>query len=529
MIVAGLRAVVVAVAAAGAALATGAAAEPSIIRRGAAFDPPSLDPTLGTGGAANPILADLVEGLVGRGPDGGVVAGCAESWTVSDDGRVYEFRLRAGLEWSDGTPLVAEDFVYSFRRLMDPATGARAAGFFPMIESARAIVRGEAPPQQLGVTAPDPRTVRVRLAYPAPYFVRVLANTQGVPVPRHVIERHGRDWTRPENMVTNGPYRLAERIPQTRIRLVRNPRYFDAAAVPIDEVHWRPVQDLGAALREFRAGTLDTVLNAPPDQLAWIRENLPDALHVAPLQATYYLAVNVRRAPFDDVRVRRALSLAIDRDAIANRVLQGTARPARSMVTPGAGDYPGLVPEDLDAPLARRQARARALLAEAGFGPERPLVVPLLYDTQEENRKVMVAVAGMWREIGVRADLENVEGRALIGRIMAGDYAVARVALFALYDDAYAFLSQFEGGAPSNRTGYASADYDALVAAANAAPDPAARLRGLAAAEARLLADQPVLPIYWYVAKLLVAPRVMGWQDAPLGQPPSRWLSLRAP
>jgi len=511
-----------------ACLAASATAGPaSVIRRSLTIDPPSLDPSIGTGGAANPVLADLVEGLVGRAADGSVVPGCAETWTASDDGLEYRFRLRRGLQWSDGTALTADDFVYSFRRLMDPATGARAAGFFLMIDGAREVVAGAAAPDTLAVSAPDAQTVRIRLVRRAPYFPRVLANTQAVPVPRHVIERHGRDWTRAEHMVSNGPYRLAERVPQTLIRLERNPRFHAADAVSIDEVQWRPVQDMGAALRAFRAGDLDVVLNAPPDAMDWIRENMPEALHVTPVQATYHLVFNVERAPFGDARVRRALSLAVDREAIADRVLGGSARPAVALVTPGAGGYAGIVPDGFDRPMARRQARARALLAEAGFGPERPLTVPVVFDSQEENRKVMVAIAGMWREIGVRAVLDNVEGRALIGRIMGGDFAVARSALFALYDDPYAFLSQLESGRPSNRSGYANSDYDALLAAGNAAAEADRRLARFAEAEALLMREVPVLPIYWFVAKVLVAPRVQGWEDAPLGTPPTRWLSLR--
>jgi oligopeptide transport system substrate-binding protein len=496
------------------------------INRGASFDPPSLDPNLGTGTAANPILSDMVEGLVGRAADGSVVAGCAESWSVSEDGLTYTFTLRPGLEWSDGRGLTAEDFVYSFRRLMDPATAARASGFFFVIANGREVASGAAPPESLGVDAPDARTVRIRLEQPAPYFVRLLANTQGVPVPRHVIEAAGKDWTRPGVMVSNGADMLAERVPQTYVKLIRNPRYFAADQVRIDTVYWRPVQDMGTAFRQFRAGELDTVLSAPPDELGWIRDNMPEALHTGPIQATYYLAFNVARAPFDDPRVRRALSLALDRDAIAGQVLQGTARPAFALVAPGTGGYAALRAAGLERPLAQRQAEARRLLAEAGFSPDQPLTAPVVYDTSEENRKIMIAVAAMWRDIGVRADVTNIEGRALMGKLMARDFGIARTSMFALYDDPYAFLSQLRSDNTANRTGYGSAEYDRLLDLANATDDPATRLARFAEAETLLLADQPLIPVYWYISKVLVAPRVQGWADAPLGTPPSRYLWL---
>jgi oligopeptide transport system substrate-binding protein len=499
---------------------------PVVIQRGASIDPPSLDPNLGTSGPASPVLSDLVEGLVIRGRRGEPVPGCAESWTISDDGLSYRFTLREGLRWSDGKPLTAEDFVYSFQRLVDPATGARAAGLFFVIEGAQAIVRKERAPDTLGVSAPDSRTVVIRLAQPAPYFIQLLANSQGFPVPRHAVEEHGRGWARAGTMVSNGPYQLAERIPQTHIRLVRNPNFYAADEVEIDEVYWRPAQDLGAAFRQFRAGELDTVLMAPPDELGWIRENMPDALHMNPIQATYMLVFNVSRAPFDDVRVRRALSIAVDRDAMARQVLQGNVLAAESLITPGTGGYPGYTPAGADDDLQARQARARELLAEAGYNAENPLAVIITYDTQEENRKIMVALSAMWRAVGVRTELDSVEGRALFGRLRGRDFGIARSSVFAVFDDPYAFLQKFETTSTDNRPGYKNPEYDALLAQANAEADPARREQVLMEAESMLLADQPLVPIYWYIGKVLVGEQVKGWIDAPLGTPMTRWLSL---
>lgn len=507
-------------------LALEAGAGPLVIQRGASIDPPSLDPNLGTSGPAAPVLSDLVEGLVIRGRHGAPAPGCAESWAVSDDGLTYTFRLREGLKWSDGQGLSADDFVYSFRRLLDPATGAPAAGLFFIIDGGEAIARKAAAPGSLGVTAPDPRTVVIRLVRPAPFFIQLLANSQGVPVPRHVIEEHGRGWARAGTLVSNGPYRLAERVPQSHMKLVRNPHSYAANEVGIDEVYWRPIQDLGAAFRQFRAGELDTVLMAPPDELGWIRENIPEALHMNPIQATYILAFNVNRPPFDDARVRRALAIAIDRDALANQVLRGNVLAARSLVTPGTGGYPGLDTPGFDRSLAERQAEARELLAAAGFGDDQPLTVTVVYDTQEENRKIMVAIATMWRSIGVRTELDSVEGRALFGRLRGRDFGIARSSVFAVFDDPYAFLQKFRSDSTDNRPGYGNADYDALLNRANSERDPQARQQLLMEAESVLMADQPLVPIYWYIGKVLVAERVKGWIDAPLGTPMTRWLSL---
>jgi oligopeptide transport system substrate-binding protein len=512
-----------------AALAAGTVAlagTPGVLRRTSGAEPPSLDPTLGSGTMAAPMLSDMVEGLVARTPAIRPAPGAAESWTVSADGLTYTFRLRPDLRWSDGTPLTATDFVYSYRRLLDPATAATTAGLFLMLENAREITQRAKPPDALGVAAPDARTVVFRLATPAPYFLQLLANTQAAPVPRHVIEALGREWTRPGALVSNGPYVLAERVPQNYVRLTRNPNYRDVRAVKIPEVYWYPTQDMGAAGRRFRAGELDTVLNAAPDDLDWFRRNQPKALHTAPIPATYLLVFNVTRKPFDDPRVRRALSLAIDREALTGRVLQSGARPTWTFVSPGTGGYRGPTVADATRPLAARQAEARELLAAAGFGPGQPLAVPLLYDTNEENRKIMVAIATMWQAVGVQAAPTNVEFMAVLRAFRARDYGVARSQTFALYDDAYAFLQQYGSRSPSNWAGWADPAYDDAVAAANATLDPRKRLAQLASAEARLLAAQPVIPLFQYQGKVLVAPRVRGWWDGAIGTPPSRFLAL---
>jgi oligopeptide transport system substrate-binding protein len=475
---------------------------------------------------AAPMLSDMVEGLVSRTPAIRPAPGAAESWTVSPDGLTYTFRLRPGLRWSDGTPLTADDFVYSYRRLLDPATAATTAGLFLMIENAREVTRRAQPPEALGVAAPDPRTVVFRLAVPAPFFLQLLANTQAAPVPRHAIEKHGRDWTRPGNLVSNGPYVLAERVPQSFVRLARNPQYHAVAEVRVPEVFWYPTQDMGAATRRFRAGELDTVLNVAPDDLDWFRANRPGVLHTGPIHATYLLVFNVTRPPFDDRRVRRALSLAVDREALTDRVLQTGVRPTWTFISPGIGGFPATRVADAARPLAERQAEARTLLAAAGYGPGKPLAVPLLYDTNEENRKVMVAIASMWQAVGVQAAPTNVEFVAVLRAFRARDFAVARSSTFALYDDPYAFLQQFGSQAANNWAGWTDAAFDQAVAEGNATLDGEARFVRLAAAEARLLDEQPVIPLYHYQGKVLVAERVRGWWDGAIGTPPSRWLRV---
>ncbi len=496
------------------------------LNRGSAAEPPSLDPTLGAGTLASPIIADMFVSLLAKGPDSTPQAGSAERWEISDDGLTYRFHLREGLRWSDGRPLTAGDFVYSYRRVVDPRSGSRLAGVFFPVKNARAIVMGRQPPESLGVSAPDAQTVVFELEQPTPYFIELIGNVQVAPVPRHVIEQHGQAWTRPGTMVSNGPYRLVERVPQSYIKLEKNPYFFAADEVRIDTVYWHPTQNLATSLKRFRAGELDIVLNFPPDQIDWIRENMPEALHITANLGTYFLVVNMRRPPFDDRRVRQALHLAIDREAITGRLLRTGVRPAYSFVTPEFRGYPGLKMPEQDWPLDERQRRARALLAEAGFGPEKPLEVELIYDTQEENRKIMIAVAAMWRAIGVRTRLTDVEFRMLNRQVRTRNFGIARWFYMGSYNDAHAFLQLFLSNNPNNWPGFKSTAYDSLLKFSNFVRDPERRQLVLLQAERVLMHEYPVLPISFYVGRRLVSPRVQGWVDSPAGPTQTRYLWL---
>jgi len=508
------------------AWAVATAAEPMVLNRGTSAEPPTLDPTLGAGTLAAPIIADLFSGLLDRGPDGALIPGSAESWSISEDGRTYTFRLREGLQWSDGRELTADDFVYSYRRLMDPATASRLVGVFYPIRNARAVLSRDKPLEALGVSALDARTVVFELDERTPYFLELVGNLRVAPVPRHVIEAEGRGWTRPGKMVTNGPYVLTGRVPQSYLRLDKNPRYFDAAAVRLDQVFWHPTQNLATSFSRFRAGELDIVLNFPPAEIDWIKENMPDALHITSNLGVYFLVLNTREPPFDDVRVRRALSLAIDRDAITDRLLRTGVRPAYGFVTPAISEYDGVQIPEREWPFAERQAKARELLAAAGYGPGKVLQVTLAYDTNEENRKIMVAIAAMWQAVGVRSAITDVEFRMLNRMVRTRDFGVARWFYVAAFDDPYAMLQLFLSDNPNNWPGWKDPEFDRLMAASNTETDRAERLALLVGAERLLMAAHPVVPISYYVGRRLVGPRVNGWIDSPRGPPLSRYLWL---
>ena len=278
------------------------------LNRASSAEPNSLDPHVATGNTASSILYDLFIGLTSFDAAGRIIPGVAQSWTISPDGLTYTFKLRPGLKWSNGAPLTSADFLYSVRRAVTPATASRFASFFYPVRNARRILKGELPPEQVGVEAPDPATLVYRLEYPAPYLLQNLASNVASPVPRAQIEKNGRLWTRPENIVTNGPFKLVEWIPNDHVTLVKNPNFFDAANVTLDTVNWYPVESQATSLKRYQAGEIDILLNFPNDQLPMLRRTVPKEVKIWPGTLLSYILLNNRGPPFNDPRVRRALS-----------------------------------------------------------------------------------------------------------------------------------------------------------------------------------------------------------------------------
>src|SRR3546814_626238 len=381
---------------------------------------------------------------------------------------------------------------------------------------------------QLGVSAPDPQTVRFELERPTPYFPRILTSNATVPVPRHAIEANGRNWTKAGTMVSNGAFTLTEWVPNTRIAIRKNPRFFDAANVKLDGVTYFPTDNTGTLVNRYRAGEVDVILNFPPDQTDFLRKNFGDEVQVSPNQGLYYFLFNTKRPPFDNVKVREALSIAVDREAITRQVLKGEGEPAWSLVPSDISDYKRIPSPDAATPYADRLARARTLLTEAGYGAGKPLTLELRYDSKEDSRQIAVAMSEMWKKIGVSASLKASDFRGIVGDTRAGRFDVIRYQWFAPYDDPSTFLALVRGRSSTNLTGYANGRYDAELAAADMQEDPAARMAQLAKAEADVMKDYPVMPIYFTTARRIVSSRVHGWHQAKGGNMQSRWLSLDA-
>jgi oligopeptide transport system substrate-binding protein len=487
---------------------------PKILLRGNGPDPDSLDPHRARSTESMQPLRDLFEGLTRLDRAAAPIAGAAESWSMSGDGRVYTFELRPDLRWSNGDPLTAEDFVAGLRRLVDPATASQYAQVVDVIENASDIVAGKKPVDSLGVAAPDAATVVISLATPAPYLPGLLAHPSCSPLHRPSFQKLGERFARAGEQVSNGAFVLQEWLQGSYIRATRNRHYWNDAANRIDGVKYLQIADENAELRAYRAGEMHITAVMPRGQFDWIRENLAAEMHVAPQMSTYYYGFNLDRPKFQDVRVRRALSLVIDRERLANSVLRVGELPAYGWVPPGVFNYQSQVFDYASMPMPQRIAEAQKLLAAAGYTRDKPLDLELRYNNGEVHTKCAVAVASMWKEaLGVTARLAGVEFKSMIQDIDRRDIDMYRLSWVGDYNDPYTFLQYMRAGFGINLMHYASREYDALLDAAAQQVDVLKRRSLLEQAERTALADHPLVPLYFYVNKHLVKPEVRGWYD----------------
>ncbi|HHQ15066.1 MAG TPA: peptide ABC transporter substrate-binding protein [Chromatiales bacterium] len=483
-----------------------------VLHLGNGADPQTLDPHRVQGVPGSNILRDLFEGLVGEAPDGTLVPGAAESWTVSENGRVYTFNIRENGRWSNGDPVTAKDFEFGLRRSVDPATLSLYSSILFPIENAEAIANGELPPDALGVEAVDDHTLVIRLRAPTPYLPGLLTHSSTYPVHRPSLEQYGAAFARAGRLVSNGPYRLVEWAVQSHIRLQRNEYYRDDEHTEIDEVWYYPTENQDVELKRYRAGELDITESLPYQQLGWIRENLGEQLRIAPYLGSYYYGLNLTRPPFkDNPKLRSALAMAIDRDIITEKVTGAGEIPAYGWVPPVAG-YEGQQPDWAAWTQAERNERARQLYSEAGYSKARPLTVELLYNTQENHKRIAVAIAAMWKQtLGVRTKLLNQEWKVFLSTRANKDTQIFRAGWIGDYNDAYSFAQLMHSTNEQNDSGYHSAEYDALLDQAAIEPDPVRRAELMQQAERVLLRDLPIIPIYFYVSKHLVKPWVGGF------------------
>ncbi len=502
------------------AAAAGSAEAAAVFRISNVAEPETIDPALATGVPEHRIMSNLFEGLYANDPkDLSPVPGVASKHTLSKDGKVYTFTLNPRAKWTNGRRVTAEDFVYAWERVLNPRTAARYAQQIYYVKNGEAYNKGTLTDfRQVGVRAVNPTTLEVTLEQPTAYFLYLTTFYTLYPVPKEAIERHGADWTKPGKIVSNGPFRLTEWVPQQTLVLEKNPTYWDVKSVALDRVVFDPTTDVNTVVKQFQAGETDWVTSSSnlPAALVEIWKSRPE-YYAEPYLGTYYFRMNVTKPPLDDARVRKALSMAIDREAITRSVTRAGEIPSSGFVPRNMPKYPGVKGLDFD------PAEAKRLLAEAGHPDGKGFpAIELIFNTSELHRIITQAVQQMWKQhLGVEVRLTNLEWKVYLSRVKELDYGMARAGWIGDYVDPNTFLDMWISGGGNNQTGWSNAKYDGLIRQAGETIDPEARMKLLVRAESILVRDDlPIAPVFTYVSKGLIRRSFDGFHANILDQHP---------
>lgn len=490
-----------------------------MLNRGAGAEPETLDPAFAGSTVETNILGDLMVGLTTHDAAARPIPGIAERWETSQDGLTWTFHLRQA-RWSDGKTVTAQDFLFAWRRVLDPKTAARQGQMLWVIKNARAITAGRLPPSALGVTAPSPSILKIMLELPTPYLPELLTLPAALPLPAAPAFAPGR-------FVSNGPYLLKSWQPNDHIGLVKNPLFYDAASVKIDAVNYYPTADSQAALRRLRAGELDMQTPLPVAQLPWIRANMPGGLHVMLSLGLAYIAMNMRDPALADIRVRRALNLVYDREAVAQKVMKLGEQPAYSYVPPTISNYADGPQLDFKArPYPARLAEARKLMQEAGYSQFNKLTLTYSTSGNPDSKRLAAVFQAMARQIHVDVRIAVADYPTVLSALRQGRYQLAYTTWLADFDDASNFLDLLLPGNPGNYAGYRNAKFDAAMAV-ETGESAAGRMQRLRKAERIALADMPWLPIRFLSQSEAVGPRVGGYVPNARDFNRSRWLWIK--
>lgn len=494
------------------------------LHRGNVAEPDTLDPHKMTTVYENVIGRDVFCSVTDYAPDGTVIPDCAESWDISEDGLSYTFHLREGLVWSDGVPVTAADYVAGLRRVFDPATASEQAAILDMIKNGEAISHGKMPVSELGVRAIDDLTFEVELSRPSPSYLATISGPRGAPLPRHAFAKYGDDWVKPENVVSNGPFMLKDWRPHDFVQVAKNPTFHDADNVKLENVYYYPTEDYNAAVKRFRAGELDLNTQIPTQQVELLRDLFPGAVHIVPGLTITYVIVNHEKEPFTDLRVRRALSMAIDRKAITEKVMRMGETVASGMIPGAIADYDGPMADFADWPMEQRRKEALRLLAEAGFNDDNPLSFEYRIRASADGKLHAIAITSMWQQIGVDAQILATEIKVHYNDLQGGNFLVADAGWNAGEDpEYYLYLGRTEAGV-QNYGNYSSPRYDQLMNEALQIAQVRQRYDKMAEAEAVMLDEQGLIPLYFGTNRNLVATYVRGYADNGVNSHPSRYM-----
>ncbi|ELY2510526.1 oligopeptide ABC transporter substrate-binding protein OppA [Cronobacter sakazakii] len=474
----------------------------------------SLDPHKIEGVPESNINRDLFEGLLVTDVEGHPSAGVAEKWE-NKDFKVWTFHLRKDAKWSNGEPVTAQDFVYSWQRLADPKTASPYESYlqYGHITNIDDIIAGKKPATDLGVKAIDDHTLEVTLSEPVPYFYKLLVHSSMSPVPKAVVEKFGEKWTQPANIVSNGAYKLKSWVVNERIVLERNTNYWDNAKTVINEVTYLPISSEVTDVNRYRSGEIDMTYNNMPIELFQkLKKEIPKEVHVDPYLCTYYYEINNQKAPFNDPRVRTALKLGLDRDIIVNKVKNQGDLPAYGYTPPYTDGAKFTEPAWFKMTQEQRNAEAKKLLAEAGYTADKPLTFDLLYNTSDLHKKLAIAVASIWKKnLGVNVKLENQEWKTFLDTRHQGNFDVARAGWCADYNEPTSFLNTMLSNSSNNTSHYKSDAFDKVMQETLQVSDEGQRSELYNKAEQQLDKDSVIVPVYYYVNARLVKPWVGGY------------------
>ena len=492
--------------------------EQQIYHHGNGSEPQGIDPHIVTGVPEHHILISLCEGLTIPNPNptgsDGYIPGTAESWTVSDDGKEYIFKLNKNAKWSNGDPVTADDFVWSWKRILTASLGSQYPDMLYYLVGAYEYHNGEIDNfDEVGVKALDSQTLKVNLKNPTPFFIGLLSHYSTWPVHKETVLKHGDiddrngEWTRPGNFVCNGPFQLKTWELNNRIVVEKNPHYYDASMVRLNEIHYYPVSNVMTEDRMFRAGQLHLTSSMPTQKCPiYIEEKNPN-LKIDPYMGTYFYRINTENETLSDVRVRKALAYSIDRQLLVDKVTQCGQIPAYSFTPPGSNGYQPSTEIPYDPVLAKQ------LLAEAGYSSDKPFPkLEILFNTNEGHRKVALAIQQMWQnELGIEVELVNQDWKVYLSREMVGDFQISRAGWIGDYEDPNTFLDLMRPNRGNNKTGWENMDFDALVEEANTINDQEKRYELLNKAEKILIDNMPIIPLYTYVRVYQLSPDVKGF------------------
>ncbi|AUG99991.1 oligopeptide ABC transporter substrate-binding protein OppA [Prodigiosinella confusarubida] len=482
-------------------------------------EPATLDPQLAESNESFNIILDCFSGLVSIDAAGKIHPDLAAKWE-NQNNTVWTFHLRPGIVWSNGKPITAQDVVFSWQRLVDPKTASPYASFASNahIENAQAIADGKMPVSQLGVKALDDHTVQVTLSQPVSYFLQFVGHISLFPVNKAVVEQFGDKWTQPGNIVTSGAYTPVQWVVNEKVVAQRNPKYWDNKATVINKVTYLPIADQAAMVNRYRAGEIDITDTIPTIQYRQLKTELGGQVHNTDLLGIYYYKFNTVKAPFNDVRVRQALNLALNKSIITDKVVGQGQKPADTLMPLKIGGMTFTPPAYAAWSQSKRNAEAKKLLAEAGFTPAHPLKLNLLYNTSQDHQRIAIAATSMWKKnLGADVTMKNQEWKTMLDTMRQGNFDLVRYTWLADYNEPSTFFNTFRTGDTQNTTKYSNSHFDAAIQTASETTDAGKIKQEYQTASDILSNDVPAIPVYYYVQNQLVKPFIGGFTVSPLG------------